>query len=213
MAPSSPAPRDAHGQWASLNPRQQRYLMVLYELDHQAEQEQQNRWYQKLPREPAKTWRWIPYATRSPLANPTPAQQLLEADGLRDPGAGATLAALARRGLILLRDIDIGSTEGQSLQTQIRLTKLGRSTARATQPAPPTSNAQPLPAWLMEALTTVARAGPDGLPKYEISRAAARRRGPRGLRLIEQGQAWSYHLTVAGIALLKNSPPSTQQER
>ncbi|MFD8550041.1 hypothetical protein [Streptomyces fradiae] len=187
--------------WSELNHRQQRYLTLIYELDQEAEQEQRQRWHRGLPREPAETWRWIPYATMHGQAVPTPCQQRLDVEGLRDAGAGSTLAALARRNLLHTRVVRIDSLAGKPNQVQIRLTSFGRATVRASGPDQSTEPAV-LPSWISEALQKITEAGPDGLPKFEISRSAARRLGPRGLRLIEDARHWSYRLTQAGHTAL-----------
>lgn len=196
------APSAAHRQWAALNPRQQHYLTVFFALDQAAEQEQRQRWHQQHTREPAGTWRWIPYATRHPQAPATPCQQHLDDHGLRDSGAGATLAALVRRGLILTRETYLDELPERPVQLQVRLTTAGRAAVRASQP--PTTS-PPLAEWLQEALTKVSQAGPDGLAKYEISRSAARRLGPRGLRYIQDARPWSYQLTREGQSALAAS--------
>ncbi|CAL9366518.1 hypothetical protein SUDANB105_00773 [Streptomyces sp. enrichment culture] len=187
--------------WSELNHRQQRYLALIYELDQEAEQEQRQRWHRGLPREPADTWRWIPYATMHAQAVPTPCQQRLDIEGLRDAGAGSTLAALARRNLLHTRVVQIDALAGNPNQIQVRLTPFGRATVRASGPDQSTAPAV-LPRWITETLQKITEAGPDGLPKFDISRSAARRLGPRGLRLIEDACHWSYRLTQAGHAAL-----------
>lgn len=194
---SAPTIPVAHQHWSQLNDRQRSYLTIFYELDQEAENEQRRRWYRSLPREPADTWRWIPYDTKHPRAGPTVCQQRLDTEGLRDAGSGATLAALCRRGLLRTREIRIDTPPGQPLQTQIRLTSAGRAAARANNEERGSVSAT-LPQWIVEALEEIAEAGPDGLPKYKIGRAAARQLGPRGLHLIEEAHPWSYQLTRQG---------------
>lgn len=194
---STPTLSVAHRHWLELNDRQRSYLTIFYELDQEAEIEQRRRWYRSLPREPADTWRWIPYDTKHPRAGPTVCQQRLDAEGLRDKGAGATLAALCRRGLLRTREIRIDTLPGQSLQTQIRLTSAGRAAARVNNEER-SSESTTLPQWIVETLQEITEAGPDGLPKYKIGRAAARQLGPQGLHLIEEAHPWSYQLTPQG---------------
>lgn len=180
-----------------LNPRQQQYLDVIFELDQQAERDQRRRWHQGLPRQAADQWRWIPYTTHHAHASLTPAQQALDARGIQSTGSNSTLTALIRRGLLERRDITIDSTSGPTRQTQLRLTATGRQNARAARPS--TNNGPtPLPPWLHEALVRVASAPPPGLAKVDISRVAARRLGPKEYGYIEDSTAWSYILTETG---------------
>lgn len=182
---------------ARLNTRQRQYLDIVFELDQQAERDQRRRWHQGLPYQPADQWRWIPYATRHAHASLTPAQQALKARGIHSAGSGSTLAALARRGLLEIREITIDSVGRQAHQTQLRLTPTGRRVVRAARPQTDTRPA-PLPPWLHEALASVASAQPPGLAKVDISRVAARRLGPKEYGYIEESTAWSYTLTEAG---------------
>jgi hypothetical protein len=185
---------------AGLNARQQQYLTTLFGLDQQAEREQRRRWHQQLRRDPAEHWRWIPYDTEHPAAGPSPAQQSLAQQGLQDPGAGSTLAALARRGLIQTRRISVESPTGTVTQIQVRLTTAGRAAAREISPPPSTDTCEQLPVWLHQALLTVAEAPPEGIPKTRIGRVAARRLGSKGKCLIEDASVWSYRLTEEGRA-------------
>lgn len=193
----APTTHAAHQHWSELNDRQRSYLAVFYKLDQEAEHEQRSRWHRSLQRDPADTWRWIPYDTKHPGAGPTVCQQRLDTQGLRDTGAGATLAALCRRGLLRTREIRVDTLPGHPTQTQIRLTSAGRAAARTNEEQRRTEPTT-LPQWIAETLQEIAEAGPEGLAKYSVGRAAARRLGPQGLHLIEEASPWSYRLTPKG---------------
>jgi hypothetical protein len=182
-----------------LNDRQRRYLDAIYELDQQAERDQARRWRQNLRREPADTWRWIPY-DQQPTGEQTPLQHLLAKHNLLDHGAGATLAALARRGLVQQRRITPDIPHPEST-LQLRITSKGRGVARAMRPAGSTQQDPVLPGWLHLALTKVAESGGE-LPKTAIGRVAARRLGPGGLNYIADVNAWAYTVTAEGATYL-----------
>lgn len=180
-----------------LNPRQQQYLDVIFELDQQAERDQRRRWHQGLPRQSADQWRWIPYTTHHAHASLTPAQQALKARGIHSTGSSSTLAALIRRRLLESRDITVDSTSGPARQTQLRLTSTGRQNARVARPSTNNGPAALSP-WLHEALSRVANAQSPGLAKVDISRVAARRLGSKEYGYIKDSTAWAYTLTETG---------------
>jgi DNA-binding MarR family transcriptional regulator len=179
-----------------LNQRQNAYLDIFYQLDQEEQQRQQRRWHQKLHRDPANQWRWIPYDTSHPAAEATSAQELLSRRGLQDAGTGSTLAALVRRRLIEIRHTSVDVNSVTAMQTQVRLTTRGRAVARANRPTPQEN--ERLADWLHQALHTVAAATDGPTPKTHIGRAAARKLGPRGLGYIEDANAWAYRLTDIG---------------
>jgi hypothetical protein len=186
-----------------LNPRQRKYLELLYQADQEAEKRQRRRWHQSLRREPAHHWRWIPFSTDHPRAGTTEIQQRLTQEGIHDPGSGATLSALLRRGLIEVRTVDIDTSHGTAPQRQVRLTRTGRQTVREAL-SPRNESSQAMPAWLTQALNAVRNAPLPGLPKTAISRIAARRLGPAGHHYIEDANAWAYKLTPEGDTYLDN---------
>lgn len=190
-----------------LNKRQQAYLDVLYAIDQDNEEAQRRRWHATRERQPAEQWRWITYGVDHPAAEATPAQQQLSQRHVLDAGAGATLAALQRRGLIELRRIVQDSPGGPIWHTQVRLTRSGRAAGRALQPpsAEPAPDRALLPEWLQAALEAVAAAPDQTLAKVAIGRVAARRLGPHGHGYIEDASAWQYRLTPAGRTYLAAS--------
>jgi hypothetical protein len=113
-------PSKAQQAWNDLNARQQSYLRVLYTEDQGLEDEHDHlgalgHW----SRTPARVWRRIQLTGRYA---PTPAQ--LRALGIWS-GSGATLGALADRGLIEL------GTDMQTGRTYALLTRAGRAAVRA----------------------------------------------------------------------------------
>lgn len=202
-----------------LNTRQQIYLEVLYAIDRDNEEAQKRRWHATRERQPAEQWRWITYGVDHPAAEATPVQQQLGQREVLDAGAGATLAALQRRGLIELRRVAQDSPGGPVWHTQVRLTRNGRAAGRALrepsdEPAPDRSL---LPEWLQAALEAVASAHEQTLAKIDIGRVAARRLGPHGHGYLEDASAWQYRLTPAGLAYLamarqRSCDPSSPEE-
>lgn len=197
----------AHAKPRPLNPRQSRYLELVYYADQQAEEHQRRQWHQHRRRDPADHWRWIPYSTDHPRAMLTGLQQSLLEAGVHDPGSGATLAVLIRRGLIEARTIQVETPDGPARQRQVRLTRVGRREVRETQPAR-SSSLNGLPVWLEDALTAIRNASPPGLPKTSISRKAARRLGPAGYHYIDDANAWAYKISSKGISYLTRRPGS-----
>ncbi|MEU3465255.1 hypothetical protein ABZ721_35630 [Streptomyces sp. NPDC006733] len=187
-----------------MNERQQAYLNVLFTIDQDNESTQARRWHTTRERRPAEQWRWITYGVDHPAAEATAVQQQLSQHHVLDAGAGATLAALQRRGLIELRRIAQDSATGPVWHTQVRLTRAGRAVGRALHPisAEQVPNPSLLPEWLQAALETVAAAPEQTLAKVAIGRVAARRLGPDGHGYIEDASAWQYRLTAAGRTYL-----------
>ncbi|MEU9381531.1 hypothetical protein AB0D38_11285 [Streptomyces sp. NPDC048279] len=195
-----------------MNERQRIYLEVLFAIDQDNESAQNRRWHATRERQPAEQWRWITYGVDHPAADATAVQQQLGQRHVLDAGAGATLAALQRRGLIELRRVAQDSPAGPIWHTQVRLTRAGRTAGRALQPAPALQAADPsrLADWLQAALETVATAPEQTLAKVSIGRVAALRLGPGGHGYIEDASAWQYCLTPAGRAYLAASCDHTE---
>lgn len=113
-------PSKARQAWDDLNPRQQTYLRTLFREDQGLEEEHDylgalGRW----SRTPARVWRRIQLSGRYA---PTPGA--LRALGIWS-GSGATLAALADRGLIEL------GTDMSTGRNYALLTRAGRAAVRA----------------------------------------------------------------------------------
>lgn len=144
--------------WEELNDRQRTYLDVLFRVDQNLEAEQRQRAARgQFTSAPARAWRRIDF--NNPIG---PVRRALEARGVYDSGAGATLAALRKRGLI-----DTETMPGV-LQDQVSvwLTRAGRAAVRAgtgaTTPARPPKGL--LSERLWRQLATVARALHEARP-------------------------------------------------
>jgi hypothetical protein len=96
-------------------------------------------------------------------------QQDLPTAGERDSGAGSTLAALRRRGLIDVGE-DVVSVPGLGLVpvSRVKLTTAGRAAARAGrgQTAPQRTPKGLMAGWLWESLARLYAAGDTGLPLH-----------------------------------------------
>jgi hypothetical protein len=210
MATRATARRRKEPEYAKpglLNSRQSKYLELVYHADQEAEEHQRRQWHQHGRRDPADQWRWIAYATDHPQAAFTGLQQSLVQAGMHDPGAGATFAALIRRGLLETRTIQADTPHGPARQRQVRLTRAGRRAARENKPARSPALCG-LPPWLEDALSAVRNASPPGLPKTSISRRAARRLGPAGYHYIDDANAWAYKITSKGVRYLTHQAGS-----
>ncbi|MEU2775424.1 hypothetical protein ABZ646_21390 [Streptomyces sp. NPDC007162] len=203
-APHGEQPDGAGGRLPNLNERQQVYLEVLFAIDQDNESAQNRRWHAIRERQPAEQWRWITYGVDHPEAEATAVQKQLGRRDVLDSGAGATLAALQRRGLIELQRLAQDSPTGPIWHTQVRLTRAGRAAGRALRPesSEGATGPSPLPEWLQAALEAVAAAPGQTLAKVAIGRVAARRLGPHGHGYIEDASAWQYRITPAGQAYL-----------
>ena len=154
--------------WEGLNERQQAYLSACFHEDQEAER--RARAARAAYRDPgqASAWRKLPFSMRSdlPFAEYTAIQDRLRSDGHLDAGAGATLHALARRGLIKITEDRVHIPRaGLVSRLLVELTRSGRTCARAGLgiPAVPRRPSHLLSEWLWRNLTRVAEAGAEGL--------------------------------------------------
>lgn len=137
LAPSGRAPSPvAQRAWEALNERQRLYLRELFHQDQDQEHEQQQakRHLGGGPRVPAAEWRRFLFCLHAPasLVGYSPVQDRLRAAGVHDPGAGSSLGALERRGLVVChRDTVYVAPVGEVGRTRVELTRAGRSAARA----------------------------------------------------------------------------------
>ncbi|MEW1913990.1 helix-turn-helix transcriptional regulator [Kitasatospora sp. NPDC085895] len=136
LAPASKrAPSEGAQQaWDALNERQQLYLRELFHQDQEHEQQQAQRHLDGVPYIPVVEWRRLLFCLHAPasVVGYSPAQERLRAAGVHDPGAGSSLSALERRGLIVCHH-DAVRVEpiGEVRRTRVELTRAGRSAARA----------------------------------------------------------------------------------
>lgn len=159
-----PQPADL---WAELNPRQQIYLTVIYHADQNAEANQKGGAFDWGHGPPASEWRWQTFSIKAPkeIVGRTAIQYALAQQDEHDQGAGSSLAALRRRNLIEVMDDFVHTMLGMVPRVRVKLTTLGRATARAglghTAPKSPPRGL--LSEWLWSNLVRLYRAGPDGM--------------------------------------------------
>ncbi|MFH8581601.1 hypothetical protein [Streptomyces zaomyceticus] len=160
-----PAPVDL---WAELNARQQIYLTAIYNADQNAEAWNKGGAFDWGQGPPASEWRWQTFCLKASkdLVGRTDIQHALDAKGEHDQGAGSSLAALRRRGLIETMEDDVLTVLGWIPRVRVKLTTLGRATARAglghTAPKSPPRGL--LSEWLWSNLVRLYKAGPGGMP-------------------------------------------------
>ncbi|MFI7650616.1 helix-turn-helix domain-containing protein [Micromonospora sp. NPDC049460] len=183
--PADPAPvvesggrsgpsRAAVEAWASLNERQRVYLGEIMRDDRMTETEMWMRRLQRLPVPPAAEWRQLPLALKSASSETgyTRLQERLRRRGVHDPGAGRTLHALARRGLVIvIEDVIDHPVAGEVARVAVKITRRGRAAARAGLDEAADLDHEPhlLSEWLWGVLVRVAAAEPDGLPEDRLA--------------------------------------------
>ncbi|MFF5454730.1 hypothetical protein ACFY40_26385 [Streptomyces sp. NPDC012950] len=156
--------------WDGLNSRQRSYLLACFREDQEAERRARAARSTYQDPGPASAWRKLPFSIKAelPFAEYTTIQKSLREEGCLDAGAGATLHALARRGLLKITEDRIEVPEvGLVARVLVELTREGRACARAGLGIPPVPRRPKhlLSEWLWGNLARVAAAGPDGLPE------------------------------------------------
>jgi len=163
---TGPAAGKARATWDALNRRQRLYLAAIYDADQAAERQVagQRRDWGRPP--PASVWRWVIYSIKAPkdLVGYTSIQDKMRDAGELDSGAGSSLAALRRRGLVQVRDGIKQTILGDLPTVEVRLTTAGRAAARAGLDEAPRRRTPPGPLseWLWGALAKLYRAGNEG---------------------------------------------------
>lgn len=157
--------------WAELNERQRQYLSTIFEADQAAEADIAARSSRRAKTPPASEWRQITYDIKVPKGAQlgvgyTSVQHTLRQAGVHDPGAGSTLAALSKRGLIIVTYDQVEVLPfGWVPRIRVRLTTLGRAAARGgtgiTTPASPPRGL--MARWSFHALACLYAAGDTGL--------------------------------------------------
>ncbi|HEV2373712.1 MAG TPA: hypothetical protein VGS19_16250 [Streptosporangiaceae bacterium] len=163
----------AERSWNELNERQRAYLVACYREDHEAEQDAKAKHAAGLPAGAPVQWRKLPFTIKADPAftGYTQIQERLRKEGHHDAGAGATVHALTRRGLLQVSQDQVEVFPlGSVPRVLVELTRLGRACARAglgevSRPRPP---AHLLSEWLWRNLVKVAMAGPSGLPESDL---------------------------------------------
>lgn len=166
--------RAAAEAWASLNERQRVYLGEIMRDDRMTETEMWMRRLQRLPVPPAAEWRQLPLALKAASSEPghTRLQERLRRRGVHDPGAGRTLHALARRGLVIVTEDVIDHPDaGEVVRIAVKITRRGRAAARAGLDEAVEVDHEPhlLSEWLWGVLARVAAAEPEGLPEDRLA--------------------------------------------
>jgi transcriptional regulator with XRE-family HTH domain len=167
-APDRSVRRDAIAVWEGLNARQQHYLSCVFALDQEAEQVQRANRAPGGRRIAAAEWRLMTLSLGAPasVVGYTDLQRRLRGVGVHDPGAGSSVAALRRRGLIrVYHDRVFLDGIGEVARNRVEMTRNGRLVARAalgvereTGPAAPL-----LSRWLWQIVVRVAVAGARGV--------------------------------------------------
>jgi transcriptional regulator with XRE-family HTH domain len=166
--------RAAVAAWESLNERQQIYLGEIMRDDRMTETEMWMRRLQRLPVPRAAEWRRLPLALLAPPAvvGYTRLQERLRRRGVHDPGAGQTVHALARRGLLVVTEDRVEHpAAGEVGRVLVEITRRGRAAARAGlgEPREPDPAPHLLSEWLWGVLARVAAAEPDGLADDQLA--------------------------------------------
>ncbi|MFD0352932.1 hypothetical protein ACFVHW_04170 [Streptomyces sp. NPDC127110] len=155
--------------WQALNDRQRLYLKAAFEEDQRAEARA------GLDPRPAAEWRWLMYSIKAPknLVGRSTIQYVVERQGQLDTGAGSSLAALRRRGLLEVRPtVVLLARLGAVDAVEVQLTRLGRAVTRAGLGIPPTTK---IPTglisrdYLWDAMAWLYEAGEEGFT-HEYSR-------------------------------------------
>jgi hypothetical protein len=110
--------------WEELNPRQQTYLRLIFEIDQQREVLERGQDWRRSVTRPTSQWRWIEYAEI--FGQSTTLRMRIEEAGEVDPGTGSTFKALLTRKLIEIR-----YPYDDLRWLDCKLTKQGRAVARA----------------------------------------------------------------------------------
>ncbi|MFE3629358.1 hypothetical protein [Streptomyces goshikiensis] len=164
----------AQQAWDGLNERQWTYMTVLYDHDQAAEsaraQDAAAGYYDDTP---ASVWR------RIDVVGPSRQQADLRAAGTgparraRD-GAGSTLQALQRYGLIEVHDEVVETRRGTSRTVQATLTRAGRAAVRAGTQEPGRRRPGELSEYAWERLVRLGRADPGTVRIWGYNTEAGR---------------------------------------
>lgn len=166
--------RAALETWESLNERQQAYLGEIMRDDRMTETEMWMRRVQRLPVPRAAEWRKLPLALRAApsVVGYTRLQERLRQRGVHDPGAGQTVHALERRGLLVVTEDRVEHpAAGEVGRVLVEITRRGRAAARAGlgEPREPDPAPHLLSEWLWGVVARVAAAEPAGLEDDQLA--------------------------------------------
>ncbi|WUP79314.1 helix-turn-helix transcriptional regulator [Microbispora hainanensis] len=166
--------RSALATWESLNERQRIYLGEIMRDDRMTETEMWMRRIQRLPVPRAAEWRKLPLTLKAApsMVGYTRLQERLRQRGVHDPGAGQTVHALERRGLLVVSEDSIEHPAvGEVGRVLVEITRRGRAAARAGlgEPREPDPAVHLLSEWLWGVLVRVAVAEPLGLEDDQLA--------------------------------------------
>ncbi len=166
--------RAALRTWESLNDRQQVYLGEIMRDDRMTETEMWMRRVQRLPVPRAAEWRKLPLTLKAASAavGYTRLQERLRQRGLHDPGAGQTVHALERRGLLVITEDRVQHpAAGEVGRVLVEITRRGRAAARAGlgEPREQDPPAHLLSEWLWGVVARAAAAEPAGLEDDQLA--------------------------------------------
>ncbi len=166
--------RAASEAWGALNERQQLYLGEIMREERMTETEMWMRRVQRIPVLNPGIWRKLPFALRAApeLVGYTRLQDRLRGRGVHDSGAGQTVHALARRGLLVVsEDLVEHPSVGTVDRVLVELTRRGRAAARAGlgEPRRPETVVPLLSEWLWGVFVRVAAAEPLGLDDDQLA--------------------------------------------
>jgi transcriptional regulator with XRE-family HTH domain len=158
----------AQRAWDALNGRQRIYLTCIFQQDQEAEEDQRHRRFLGGTGRRAVEWRRMDLALYAPpeFVGHTRIQVRLRQAGVHDPGAGSSVAALERRGLVATyRDRVFVPGLGEIRRTRVELTRRGRAVARQALGVPVEKGPPPplMSRWLWRILVRVALAGSEGV--------------------------------------------------
>ncbi|GHJ49061.1 hypothetical protein Cs7R123_64030 [Catellatospora sp. TT07R-123] len=167
-AGSQDARSKAARDWDGLNERQRVYLKIFFHQDRAAEREAKATHAAGRRPVPPSVWRKLPFSIKADPAftGYTPIQQALRTDGQHDAGAGATVHALAHRGLVEVSEDQVEVFPlGFVPRVLVELTRAGRACARygLDELPEPRDRDGLLSDWLWQNLVKVAAAGINGL--------------------------------------------------
>jgi transcriptional regulator with XRE-family HTH domain len=159
--------------WGELNSRQHAYLIACFHADQAAQAVAAHQLSSSQNRARSQEWRKLPFSVKADPAftGYTALQEELRRMGRHDAGAGATLHALERRGLIKLSQDQVAIAPfGFLPRTLVEMTRQGRACARfgLGENAPARNAGSMLPEWLWRSLVIVASCGKKGLPEGEL---------------------------------------------
>ncbi|MFB7649410.1 hypothetical protein ACFC0S_15870 [Streptomyces sp. NPDC056084] len=185
----------AEQAWDALNERQRAYMTVLYDHDQAAETARaQDAAAGYFDDTPAAVWRRIDVV--GPGSKLTSVQRALARRDVRDDGAGSTLQALQRYGLIEVHDETVETRRGKSRRVQATLTRAGRAAVRAGTQEPGRRRSGELTEYAWERLVRLWRADPGTVRIWGSNTEAALVTRPK--EPYAEGTLGDYRITEAG---------------